>query len=413
MLNTYAIIILATLLVGLLLELISNLLNLSHLKAELPEEFKDIYDQEKYEKSQAYTRRVTKFGLFESVFDLLVLLVFWFMGGFDYLDNFIRQYGHGELLNGLAFIFVLMLGQSLIKLPFKYYSTFVIEEEFGFNKMTHTTFVLDLVRGLLLGGVLGGVLLTGVLYFFIRLESVAWLYCWVGVMLFTLAIQYITPIWIMPLFNKFTPLEEGELHTAVMNFAKGVNFTLSGIYVIDGSKRSSKSNAFFTGFGKNKRIALYDTLVEQLSVKEMVGVLAHEIGHYKKKHLIKSMVVNFLQMGVMFYLLSFFLKNEGLHNAFFMSHPPSVYAGLIFFGMLYSPISMVLSQLSNLFSRKHEYEADAYSKEHTAEADCLIGALKKLSLNNLSNLTPHPFYVSLNYSHPTVMDRIKTLRGNG
>ena len=271
------------------------------------------------------------------------------------------------------------------------------------------TFILDMIKGIALGIVIGGALLAGILAFFDKAGPNAWLYCWIATTGFTLFMQFIAPTWIMPLFNQFTPLEEGELRSAIMSYAQSVNYPLTNLFVMDGSKRSTKSNAFFTGFGKNKRIALFDTLIENQTVGELVAVLAHEIGHYKKKHILQSMIISIAHMGVMFYLLSIFLNHEGLFTAFYMDDM-STYAGLIFFGMLFSPIEQILSVFMQIFSRKNEFEADRYATETTGQPDNMINALKKLSAHNLSNLTPHPWYVFLNYSHPPVLERIQAIR---
>lgn len=407
--NIYAIIILATLLVDFVLDLTSNYLNLKSLSRELPEEFEGVYDEDTYAKSQEYTKVRTKFGFITGGFDLLLLLGFWFSGGFNWLDLWVRSWEFGDLLTGLLYIGIIMVAKTLIQLPFSIYSTFVIEERFGFNKTTPKTFIMDMVKGLGLGLVIGTPLLAGILWFFMYAGDLAWVYAWGAVTAFTLLMQYVAPTWIMPLFNKFTPLEEGELRTAIEEYTDQVNFPLQGLFVIDGSRRSSKSNAFFTGFGKNKRVALYDTLIENHTVDELVAVLAHEIGHYKKKHIIKGMVTSILQTGVMFFLLSVFLNAEGLFNAFYMDNM-SVYAGLIFFGMLYAPIDMILSVFMQMISRKHEFEADAFAAQTTGQPEDMIATLKKLSKDNLSNLTPHSLYVFLNYSHPPVLERIRSLR---
>ncbi|MEQ9309341.1 MAG: M48 family metallopeptidase [Balneolaceae bacterium] len=407
--NIYLIIIITAIAVDFILDLTSNLLNIRSLSKKLPEEFSEVYDEQTYAKSQEYTKTNTKFGFITGSFDLVLLLVFWFSGGFNILDQWVRSFGFNELITGLFFIVILMVGKSIISLPFSIYSTFVIEERFGFNKTTPKTFIIDLLKGLMLGAIIGIPLLAGILAFFMYTGEWAWLYAWLAVTLFTLMMQYIAPTWIMPLFNKFTPLEEGELRTAIEEYTEKIDFPLQGLFVIDGSKRSSKSNAFFTGFGKNKRVALYDTLIENHSVPELVAVLAHEIGHYKKKHIIKGMVISVVHSAVLFFLLSIFLNAEGLYDAFYMDEM-SVYTGLIFFGMLYSPIEMILSIFMQLSSRKHEFEADEYAAKTTKNAEDMVSTLKKLSKDNLSNLTPHSFYVFLNYSHPPVLERIKAIR---
>jgi len=407
--NIFAVIILATLTIDFILNLVSDYLNLKSLDEGLPGEFQDVYDEETYEKSQRYTKERTKFGILTSVFNLGLLLVFWFAGGFQWLDEIVRSWELGVIWTGLVYIGILIFAKQLLSLPFSIYSTFVIEEKYGFNKTTPKTFVLDLVKGLGLSILLGGPLLAGILAFFTFIDQYAWLYAWGAVTAFTLFIQFIAPTWIMPIFNDFEPLdEESDLRQKIRDYADKVNFAMEGVYVMDGSKRSSKSNAFFTGFGKNKRIALYDTLIDNHEEDELVAVLAHEIGHYKKKHIIKNMAISIAQTGIMFLLLSIFLNSEGLYDAFFIEQI-SVYAGLIFFGMLYAPIDMIVSVFMQILSRKYEFEADEFAST-TYKKEPMIDALKKLSKDNLSNLTPHPFYVFLNYSHPPVLDRIKAIR---
>ncbi len=407
--NIFAVIILLALAVNYFLNLASDLMNLKSLKTPLPEEFRDVFDEEKYREAQEYTRVGTRFGLITSTFSLLILLIFWFAGGFNWVDQLVRDFGYGTIVTGVLFVGILMLAQTIISLPFSVYSTFVIEERFGFNKTTPSTFIADRLKGMMLTVLLGGPLLAGVIAIFEFFGAVAWLYAWLVVILFTLFVQFIAPTWIMPLFNKFSPLEDGDLKKAILDYARNVSFPLQGIYKIDGSRRSSKSNAFFTGFGKNKRIALFDTLIEKHTIPELVAVLAHEVGHYKKKHIPKNMTISFLHTGVMLYLLSLFIRLPGLHEAFFMEEI-SVYAGLLFFGLLYSPIEMILSVMMQVFSRKHEYEADRYAADTTGDPEHMVSVLKKLSVDNLSNLTPHPFHVFLNYSHPPVLERIRAIR---
>ncbi len=407
--NIYMVIILAALLIDVVLKIVTEILNLNALSETLPSEFEGMYDADTYKKSQNYTRINTKFGFLTTLFGLVLTLGFWFAGGFNWLDIIVRSWDYSPVWTGLLFVGILIFSKTIISLPFSIYKTFVIEEKFGFNKTTPATFIKDLLKGMLLTAVIGGLLLAGVLVFFEFAGSRAWLYCWIATTLFSLVIHYIAPTWIMPLFNKFTPIESGELKDAVLGYTKSVNFSLKGLFVMDGSRRSTKSNAFFTGFGKNKRIALFDTLIEKHTVGELVAVLAHEIGHYKKKHIIQSMIISVAHMGVMFYLLSIFLTHDGLFAAFFIDQP-SIYSGLVFFGMLFAPIELVLSIFMNVFSRKNEYEADRYAVETTNKGDDMVAALKKLSVHNLSNLTPHSFYVFLNYSHPPILKRIEAIR---
>lgn len=387
---------------------IADLLNLKHLSHTLPKEFKGFYNENKYRTSQDYLKVNTHFEFITSTVDLLILLIFWFSGGFPYIDGIVRSLGVGTILTGLLFIGLLMIAKLVISLPFSIYSTFVIEEKFGFNKTTPKLFITDLFKSVLLSIVLGGIFLSAILSFLEYGGPNAWIMCWTASAVFLIAVQYIVPTWIMPLFNKFNPLPKGDLKTAIMTYADAINFSISNIFVMDGSKRSSKSNAFFTGVGKNKRIVLFDTLVKEHTIEELVSILAHEMGHYKKKHLLKRRVLEFIQMGVIFYLISVFITHEGLFNAFSITEP-SIYTGLIFFGMLYSPIDLLLSMLLQMSSRKDEYQADDFAKNSIKDSKPLITALKKLSVQNLSNLTPHPFYVFLNYSHPPVLNRIRIL----
>ena len=410
--NSYAVIILAALLVGFLLDIVSEIMNLRALSPELPEEFKELYGAEEYARSQEYTRVKTRFGFITGIFSLILMLLFWFLGAFNLLDLWVRQLGIGAIWTGLIYIAALVLGKTVISLPFSIYSTFVIEERFGFNRTRPATFVLDLLKGLALAAVLGGPLMAAILAFFQFAGSPAWLYCWLLVTAFMIFMQFVAPTWIMPLFNKFTPLEEGELKGSIMDYARSVNFSLENIFVMDGSKRSSKSNAFFSGFGRHKRIALFDTLIAKHTVAELTAILAHEIGHYQKKHILQGMVIGVLHSGVMFFLLSIFISSQGLFEAFYMENI-SVYAGLIFFSLLYTPIEMVLSVFMNMLSRKNEYEADRFAVETNQDSENMILALKKLSVHNLANLTPDPFYVFLNYSHPPLLERIRAIRSLG
>ncbi len=410
--NPYALVILAALFAEYAVHLFAEAANLKTLGEPVPEEFRDIYDPAAYRRSQEYTRTKTYFGILSSTLSLAALLLFWLARGFPLLDAFVRRAGWGELPTGLLFIGALVVLRSVFSLPLSVYSTFVIEARFGFNRTTVGTFIADIVKGTLLGLVIGGPLLALVLWIFMNGGSAAWLGCWAAVTVLTLVIQFVAPTWIMPLFNKFAPIEEGGLKGAILAYAEKVRFPLQGVYVMDGSKRSSKSNAFFTGFGKYKRIALFDTLIKKHSVPELVAVVAHEIGHYKKRHILKGMAVSILHSGLMFYLLSVVLTRQGLFDAFFMDASP-VYAGLVFFGVLFTPAEFFVSLGMHLLSRKHEFEADRYSAETTGAPGEMVGALRTLSVDNLSHLTPHPFYVFLHYSHPPVLERIRALRQTG
>ena len=407
--NSYLIIILAALLVNYALNLIADLLNLKALEKPLPESFRSVYDEQKEAKTREYTRVKTRFGITGSTFSLVVLLFFWFAGGFNWLDIQVRDLNYGPITSGLVYIGLIMMAQQILGLPFSIYATFVIEERFGFNKTTPLTFVTDRLKGILLSVVLGLPLLGLVLGAFEYFGTVAWLYAWGVTILFSLFVQFVAPVWIMPLFNVFTLLEEGELKQAIMSYADKVSFSVKGIFTMDGSRRSNKSNAFFTGFGKNKRIVLFDTLVEKHTVDELVAILAHEVGHYRKKHIPKNMITGFLHSGFILFMLSLFIRVPGLHEAFFMDQV-SVYAGLIFFGLLYSPIGTISSIAMQYISRRFEYQADHFASTTISDPESLVSALMKLAADNLSHLTPHPFYVFLNYSHPPVPDRIRAIR---
>lgn len=406
--NAYGIFILCALLLDYSLRLCADLLNVRALDAELPREFEGVYDPELYRRSQEYTRVRTRFGLLTSTFQLGVVLCFWLLGGFETLDRILRATIEGELWRGLSYMGLLFGAQMLLGLPFQLYSTFRIEERFGFNKTDVRTFWADRLKGLVLAVVLGAPLLALVLTFFDRAGDAAWLYAWGATAAFVVGVQFLFPTWILPLFNKFTPLEEGELRTSILDYARSVDFGIDNLYVIDGSRRTTKSNAFFTGFGRHKRIALFDTLIENHSTPELLAVVAHEIGHYKKKHIIQGMFLSVAQAGVLFFLLGFFLSQRGLFEAFYMREM-SIYAGFVFFGLLYTPIELVLSVVLLGLSRRNEFEADRFAAQTTGAQQPMAEALKRLSRENLANLTPHPMHVVLNHSHPPVLRRIEAL----
>jgi STE24 endopeptidase len=390
--NIIAIIILFAIFIDLILNGLADYFNLKMLHKDLPDSFRGIYEPDRYRQSQDYLRTNTRFGWVTSALNIILILIFWFGKGFPLLDQWVRSWNQGPIVTGLMYIGILI----------------VIEERFGFNKTTWSTFVKDKIKGLILALLLGGPLLAAVLAFFEHTGPNAWWYCWIAVTLYSLVVQFVAPTWIMPLFNKFTPLDEGELKDAIMTYARSIKFPLENVFVMDGSRRSSKSNAFFTGFGRHKRIVLFDTLIKQHKASELVAVLAHEMGHYKKKHILSMLVMGIMQTGIMFFLLSVFISHQGLFDAFYMTRP-SVYAGMIFFAMLYSPIGFFVGLFIQMLSRKNEYQADRFSVETTKDGRSMVFALKKLSAHNLSNLYPHPFYVFLNYSHPPVLERIKSI----
>ncbi len=409
--NGYLLFILGMIGLSYVLDLVVSLLNLRALDPQLPDEFTDVYDQEEYARSQEYTRVTTRFSLLQSTFMTALTILFILCGGFNLIDTGARWFGFSSIPTGLIFTSLLVLLSGMISLPFSIYSTFVIEERFGFNKTTPITFVLDLGKSICLMVLIGGPLLWFILWFFEFSGALAWLYCWAAMVGFVILFQFLAPVIIMPLFNKFVPLAEGELKSAIHQYAEEQEFRMKGIYTMDGSKRSTKLNAFFTGFGRFRRIVFFDTLVERLTTKEIVAVLAHEMGHFKLRHIFKMMAASMVQMGILFYILSLFINNRGLFDAFGMEHL-SVYASLVFFSFLYAPISSLLAVVFNYFSRLHEYQADRFAKMTTGHGEHLVNGLKKLSISNLSNLTPHSFNVFLNYSHPPVLERIHALRAN-
>ena len=407
--NPYLIIILTALIGEFLLCSIARYLNLKTLSPNLPTEFVGFYDDEKYRQSQEYTKVKAKFAYVSSSFDLVVILGFILMGGFNYVDGLARSWTSTPILTGFAFFGLLYVIRDLLSTPFVLYDTFVIEEKFGFNKTTAKTFLLDKVKSYILVAVLGAALLGGILYFFEETGDWGWLYAWGLVSLFIIVAPSLFVTVIAPLFNKFTRLPDGALKDAIEEYSERVKFPLTEISVMDGSKRSGHSNAYFSGFGRKKRIVLFDTLIEKHSVGELVAILAHEVGHYKKRHIVKGVIVSIAHAGILFFLLSLFIQNRGLFDAFRMEQT-SVYGGLALFSILYSPIELALSVGMNIVSRKHEYEADAFAADTIGSPEPLVSGLKTLSVSNLGNLTPDRLTVFLNYSHPPILQRIAALR---
>jgi STE24 endopeptidase len=407
--NFWLLLILFILFSTYLIDFIVSFLNIKALNPILPKEFETIYNDQEYKKSQHYTRASTSLSLVESSVSTLLTVLFLLLGGFNYIDVWARGFGLGQILTGLLFTGLLGLLSFVVHLPFSLYSTFIIEERFGFNRTSLKTYILDIIKGGLLAILLGAPLLALILWFFINAGNYGWLYCWLGVVTFSIILQFLAPVLIMPLFNKFSPLEDGPLKDRILGYIKKEHFRLQGIFTMDGSKRSSKLNAFFTGFGKFRKIVFYDTLIKKLNEHEIVAVLAHEMGHYKLKHIVKMLCAMIIQTGIMFYFLSLFLDNKELSQAFFMEET-SIYSSLVFFGFLYSPINLLVSILFNAFSRNNEFAADSYAAQTTGSPEALISSLKKLSQANLSNLSPHPAMVFIHYSHPPVLARIENLR---
>jgi STE24 endopeptidase len=407
--NGYAAVVLAAILCDYALKGMADWLNLRAMHTPVPQAVADLYEPDDRSRSHEYARVRTRFALLASTFDLVLLLAFWGIGGFAHLDRWVRSLGWGEVWTGLLYIGVLSFAAGLLDVPFRYHATFGIEQRFGFNRSSRRTFWLDHAKALLLAVGLGGPLLAMVLFLFDRLGPGAWVYGWLATVAVLLVVQYLAPAWLMPLFMKFTPLADGELHEAILALARRVGFPLRGIYVIDGSRRSTKANAFFTGLGRHKRIALFDTLVEGHPADEIVAVVAHEIGHYKRRHVLQGTVLSVAHTGLLFALFSLCLTRPGLFAAFGVEHL-SVYAGLVFFTLLYTPVEMVLSLLLHVVSRRNEYQADRFAVDATGDWRPLAAGLKRLSRDHLANLNPHPLYVALHYSHPTLAQRLMAMQ---
>jgi STE24 endopeptidase len=406
--NPYALFVLVALAGQYAMSVVADVLNSRAMLAELPTELRDVYDRETYARSQAYNRARLRFTQWPRTFQLLLVLSFWLAGGFEWLDQGLRALGYGEIVTGLLFFGVLMAAQSALHLPFALYSTFVIEQKFGFNRTTWRTFLSDRLKSMLLALLLGAPLAALLLLFFQRAGENAWWICWSATALLTLLMQFVAPRWLMPLFMKFTPLQEGGLRSRIMEYAHSVSFPLENLFVVDGSRRSSKANAFFTGFGKTRRIGLFDTLIERHSSDEIVAIVAHEVGHYKRRHVITGMMWGIAQLGLVFFVFGQLMHRPALFEAFQIS-TPSDYAGLFLCTLLYEPLGLLFGLIMLARSRRHEYEADAYAAETTGLAPALASGLKKLATHSLSNLTPHPWYVRLHYTHPPLGARIEAL----
>ena len=407
--NIYFFIIIGIIVFEYLLSFVVKALNIRALNPNLPSEFSDTFDKDKYIKSQEYTKTNTKFSYITSTFSLIISLAFILGGIYNVIDLYVRDLGYGAEVTGLCFFGLLFIITDLLNIPFSLYKTFVIEEKYGFNKTTFKTFFSDKLKQYFLISLIGGPLLYLVLYFFGNFGDHAWAYVWGFLVAFSVIMQPIFNTFIAPMFNKFTPLEEGPLLDKIKTYLSKVDFPVKKLEVMDGSKRSSHSNAYFSGIGKNKRIALFDTLVEQMDDDEIVAVIAHEVGHYKLKHIYSNIFLSALQSGIMLYIMSIFLMNPHLFSVFKMDNL-SIYASLVFFSMLYAPISLLLGIFFSIISRKNEFSADAYSAQTAELPESLISGLKKMSKENLSNLTPHWLNVFLNYSHPPALKRIQALK---
>ncbi|WP_010520129.1 M48 family metallopeptidase [Croceivirga radicis] len=400
--------IIAIVVIQYLIERYLEFLNNKSFLKQLPEELADVYDQAAYIKAKAYQQANYRFGNFQSLFSLVLTLNFLFFGGFNAIDTWVRGYTESPTVMAVLYFGLLFFGSSFLAIPFNYYQTFVIETEFGFNKTNKKTFLLDILKGWLLAFFFGGGLLALVIWFLQWAGPNFWLYVWATFVLVMVFANLFYSKLIVPLFNKQKPLENGPLKTAIEKYAKNVGFNLQNIFVIDGSKRSTKANAYFSGFGKQKRVTLFDTLLNDLNQEEIIAVLAHEVGHYKRKHILFNLFTSLLTTGFTLYVLSLFVNSPELSLAIGVK-TPSYHAALLGFVLLYSPISTFTGLIMNFISRKFEFQADDFAKE-TYAAQPLISSLKKLSKNNLTNLTPHPAYVFMHYSHPPLLERIRNLK---
>ncbi|HLN19490.1 MAG TPA: M48 family metallopeptidase [Bacteroidales bacterium] len=392
---------------GYLAERYLNHLNNSMWSDKLPLRLSGICDEEKYRKSQLYYKDNSRLEFWSSTFNLIIILMMIMLGGFSYADNVARSVSSNIIIVSLIFFGIIGLASDLINIPFSWYDTFVIERKYGFNTMNTRTFITDHIKSWFLALLVGAPVLGLITWFYYKTGPHFWLYAWGVVTIFSVFMNFFYSELIVPLFNKQIPLSSGTLRDSIQDFAAKTGFNLKDIYVIDGSKRSTKANAYFSGFGPKKRIVLYDTLMKEFSEEEITAVLAHEIGHYRKKHVFVSMVLSVLLTGLMLFLFSLVVDNPLFASAL-GSEIPSFHLGLIVFGILYSPVSLVIGLLTNYISRKNEFAADHFVFENYKPAR-LAAALKKLSVKNLSNLMPHPVYVFFHYSHPPLLDRLEKL----
>ena len=406
--DTLFYILISILIISFIVDKVLDALNAKHYKDPIPPELSDVYEEEDYLKSQNYKKVNDRFSSIASSISLVVTLFFFYLDGFAFVDEWARTFSDNTIIIALIFFGSIMFASDLLSTPFSYYHTFIIEEKFGFNKTTLKTFLVDKIKGWLMSAILGGLLLSIIIWFYEAVGSNFWLYAWGIIAVFVFFMNMFYARLIVPLFNKQTPLCDGSLKTKIQNYVQKVGFKIDKIVVIDGSKRSTKANAYFSGFGSEKRVTLFDTLIKDLEEEEIVAVLAHEVGHYKRKHILFNLIISILIMGFTFWLLSLFIGNPILSEALNVASP-SFHIGLIAFGILYSPISELTGLLMNFISRIFEYQADNYAKE-TFDAAPLISGLKKLNKNSLSNLTPHPAYVFVYYSHPTLLQRYHNMK---
>jgi STE24 endopeptidase len=407
MAQTILYIIIAFILFEFVLSKVLSWLNLKTWDSPLPAEVKDLYDPAEYTKARNYAYANFNVGVLSSTLSLIITVGFLYFHGFAWLDDVVRSYSSSPILQALIFFGIIGAATSVISLPFDLYHTFVVEEKYGFNKVTPGLFVVDKLKELALGIVVGGAIIALLTFLYGWLGDKFWLVAWAVVAGISVFVAMFYTSLILPIFNKLTPLDAGELRASIEKYANRVNFPLTNIFILDGSKRSTKANAFFSGLGSKKNIVLYDNLVNDMNTDEITAVLAHEVGHYKKKHIFQSIAISIAQMGVMFFLFGW-LAGHPFMAEVLGAKQNSFHLSLITFSLLYAPVSMITGLLMNLFSRKNEYEADAYARD-TYSAAPLISALRKLSIHNLANLQPHRAYVFFNYSHPTLLQRMRAI----
>jgi STE24 endopeptidase len=384
-------------------------LNLRALDLTAPAEFADVYAPEEYLRGQEYTRATTTFGWFRASVDLIMLVGFWLAGGFGWWDGIVRGLEWPAIAAGVVYLGGLFVAQALVDLPFDVYATFVLEQRVGLNRTSWRTYLADRLKGTALAAVLGIPLLAGVLWLFGSGSRWAWVVAWGAGTLLMVILQMVMPTWVMPLFNRFTPLADGTLREALVDIARRAGFPVRDIVVMDASRRSARSNAFLTGFGGSRRIVLFDTLIASLSVPQLTAVLAHELGHARRRHILQGLIVSVVGLGVSCVLAQWFLANAFLARDFKVALP-STYTGLVLFAVALGPLSAVVGVGANALSRHNERAADEFAARLTGRPGDLAGAVRVLARTNLANLTPHPLYVVLNYSHPPLAERVRALR---
>ncbi len=399
--------LIGVLIFGFLVPQILEYLQVAQPLSKVPASLAEYLSEEKLVEAKAYQHANFGFKLATSSFTFLLTLLCVTQGWFGAIDTWIAAFGYAPLVNSLLFFGLIFVVSDVLSLPFDYYSTFVIEEKFGFNKTSLATFFADKLKAYVLSLIVGGGLLLVFLWLIHFMGPNFWWQFWLVAVVFMVLVNVGYTAWILPLFNNLTPLAEGEVREKLLQYAAKVDFPVKHIFVMDGSKRSAKANAFFSGFGKRKKVVLYDTLLEQHPPEELVAVLAHEIGHYKKKHLKWGILISILQVGLLLFLLGQVVFSESMSLALGGSGW-SVHLNILGFTMLFSPLSMILGVGMNWLSRKHEFEADHYAKE-TYGGKPLAEALKTLSVKTLSTIHPHPWYVFVNYSHPPLLQRLERL----